>query len=139
MPQDYRHSNTSVSLINYQFVFIPRWRREILVGEVEKDLKSLIETKTSSLRVSIVAMEVMPDHVHLFINATPQFSPDQIMFHLKGFTSRMLRLKYRSLLRMPSLWTRYYFVSTAGNVSSEAVQNYIANQKSHGGAHSSRD
>jgi putative transposase len=71
----------------------------------------------------------MPDHVHLFLYCPPTLSPSDAMFWLKGYTSRLLRQKYPHLERMSSLWTRSYFVSTAGNVSSSTIQRYIAEQK----------
>ena len=73
----------------------------------------------------------MPDHVHLFISTPPSLAPDQVMFRLKGYTSRILRKEYPQLLKLPSLWTRSYYCGTAGNMSSETIKKYIANQKNH--------
>lgn len=121
MPQAYRHRNTSVSLINYHFVWIPRRRRKVLGGEIAKRLSELIAETTLKLNCQIIAQEIMPDHVHLFLNCPTDISPDQIMFRIKGYSSRVLRLEFPVLARMPSMWTRSYFISTAGNVSSETV------------------
>jgi putative transposase len=129
MAQAYRHANTSVTLINYHFVWIPRRRRKVLTGTIERDLKRLLTDKAAELNCEIVALEVLPDHVHLFLNCPPTIAPDQLMFRLKGFTAHALRRKYALLQRMPSMWTRNYFCSTAGNVSSGAVMRYIAEQK----------
>ena len=74
----------------------------------------------------------MPDHVHLFLSCQPSIAPDQVMFRIKGYSSRVLRQEFPQLLKMPSLWTRSYFVSTAGNVSSETIKRYIAEQKTRG-------
>jgi putative transposase len=65
----------------------------------------------------IVALEVMPDHVHFFVNALPSISPSDIMAKVKGVTSRKLRQEFKHLQHLPSLWTRSFFCSTAGNVS----------------------
>lgn len=129
MSQEYRHGNTSVSLINFHFVWCPKRRRKVLVGPVEKDLRKLLKEQSEGMDCEIVALEIMPDHVHLFLNCPPVVAPNEIMFQLKGSTSRILRLKYPHLERMDSLWTRSYFCSTAGNVSSETVRRYIENQK----------
>jgi len=129
MTQAYRHANSSVTLINYHFVWIPRRRRKVLAGAIERDLKRLLEDKTSELGCEIVSLEVMPDHVHLFLNCPPTIAPDQLMFRLKRFTAHALRRKYLVLQRMPSMWTRSYFCSTAGNVSSATIKRYIAEQK----------
>jgi putative transposase len=89
----------------------------------------MIHVELESLDCRIVALEIMPDHVHLFLNCPPNLAPNRIMFQLKGATSRAMRLRYTHLERMSSLWTRSYFVSTAGNVSSETIRRYIENQK----------
>lgn len=132
MTQQYRHKNTSVSLINYHFVWTPRRRRKVLVGAIETRLKELIDETAKKLDCEVLAIEVMPDHVHLFLSCHPSLAPDQIMFRMKGYSSRVLRQEFPHLLKMPSLWTRSYFVSTAGNVSSETIKNYIAKQKTRG-------
>lgn len=129
MSQSYRHRNASVSLINYHFVWISRRRRPVLKGTVERRLKQLLRESALALDCEVLALEIMLDHVHLFLNCPPNLAPDQIMFRLKGYTSRTLRQEFLHLRRMPSMWTRAYFLSTAGNVSSEAIKRYIADQK----------
>ena len=131
MSQEYRHKRHSVSLINYHFVWIPRRRRKVLIGDVEKRLRELIQEVADKLELKILAIEIMPDHVHLFISCPPSLAPDQIMFRIKGYSSRVLRQEFPHLLKMPSMWTRSYFCGTAGNVSSETIKRYIAQQKSH--------
>ena len=130
MGQRYRHFKTSVCLINYHFVWIPKRTKRILVGSLERDLRELLGEIAEELQCVVLALEIMPDHVHLFLNCPPVLAPDQIMFRLKGSSSRVLRERYPSLMRLPSLWTRSYFCSTAGNVSSDRIKRYIAEQKS---------
>jgi REP-associated tyrosine transposase len=101
----------------------------VLVGAVEKDLRNLIAVEAKGLNCEIVALEIMPDHIHLFLNCPPSLAPNKIMHQIKGSTSRWLRGKYPHLARMDSLWTRSYFCSTAGNVSSATIQRYIQSQK----------
>ncbi len=128
MGQSYRQSNTSVSLINYHFVWIPRRRRKVLVGEVKKRLTELIYEKATELNCKIVSLAIEPDHVHLFLNCLPDLAPKQIMHRIKGYSSYILRKEFPNLKRMPSMWTRSYFVSTAGNVSSQTIIRYIEAQ-----------
>jgi putative transposase len=130
MSQGYRQFRTSVCLINYHFVWIAKRRKAILVGELEIDLRELLEGLAEELKCAVLALEIMPDHVHLFLNCPPVLAPDQIMFRFKGTTSRILRERYPGLMKLPSLWTRSYFCSTAGNVSSETIKRYIGEQKS---------
>ena len=128
MNQPYRHTNTTVSLINYHFVWIPRRRRKVLVKEVKKRLTELIYEKVSELDCKVVSLAIEPDHVHLFLNCLPDLAPKQIMHRVKGYSSYVLRKEFPHLKRMPSMWTRSYFVSTAGNVSSSTIQKYIEAQ-----------
>jgi putative transposase len=77
----------------------------------------------------VVQLAIQPDHVHLFVRVWPTTSAADVVKECKGLTSHELRKRYPVLLKMPSLWTRSYFASTAGNVSQETVQRYIAAQK----------
>ena len=104
----------------------------MLKGDVEVRLKELIAETAKKLDCEVLAIEVMPDHVHLFLSCHPSLAPDQVMFRIKGYSSRLLRQEFPHLLKMPSMWTRSYFVSTAGNVSSETIKKYIADQKTRG-------
>ena len=79
--------------------------------------------------MNIIAIECDKDHTHMFLNCLPMFSPSDIMQKIKGGTSRVLREEFLELSKMPSLWTRSYFVSTAGSVSSETIKKYVENQK----------
>jgi len=130
MENKYRKTKTTVSMINYHFVFCPRYRRKIfLIEGVQKHFKELVNTISKEMNLEIIALECDIDHVHLFINAKPTISPSKIMHHLKGKTSRIIRKEFDELNKMPSLWTRSYFVSTAGEVSSETIKKYVENQK----------
>lgn len=125
----YKHNNTSVSLLRYHFVWCSKRRRKVLVGALGERLKELLRDKAEELGWEIIALEVMPDHVHLFISVDPDMAPSQVVHRLKGHTSRILRKEFPHLIRLPALWTRSYFVSTAGMVSSKTVEQYIAAQK----------
>ncbi len=121
-----------MSLINFHFVFCPRYRRKVLVRDVELRFKELVAQICLEQEWDVLAMEVMPEHVHLFLNVLPSDSPSDIMAKLKGVTSNVLRQEFEHLRHLPSLWTRSYFVSTAGNVSSDTIQRYIEEQKKRG-------
>jgi putative transposase len=121
----------SVSLINYvqppvAFVWCSRYRREVPDGPVQERLGALVREALAELDCEVLALEVMVDHVHLFVNCPPTLAPCQIVFCVKGRASRVLRQEFPELRRLPSLWTRSYpstglrtgFVGTAGNVPS---------------------
>lgn len=129
MPKGYIKSQTSVHFMHYHFVWCPKYRRAVLIGDVAKRCEQLVRQKAKELKCGIKALEIMPEHIHLFIQANPLQSPNLILAQIKGFTSRMLRQEFPSLLKMPTLWTRSYFVSTHGHVSNDMIKKYIEEQK----------
>ena len=130
MENIYRRTQTTVSLINYHFVFCPRYRRKIfLIQNVEQRFKEIVKEICDELDIKIIAIECDKDHTHIFLNCLPTLSPVDIMPKIKGVSSKSLREEFEELNKMPSLWTRSYFVSTAGNVSSETIKKYVEEQK----------
>ncbi len=67
IPDEYRHEGNAVSLLNYHFVFIPKRRKKVLIGAIAQRLQELICEVCNENRWKIIAMEIMPDHVHLFL------------------------------------------------------------------------
>jgi putative transposase len=128
MSQPYRRSETSVFLLNYHLIWCPKRRRRILGGKIAERLEQLLRETAQELGCEVIELAIQPDHLHFFVSATPEFAPNQLVARFKGRSSRVLREEFPVLMRMPSLWTRSYFVSTAGNVSSEAVTAYVAAQ-----------
>jgi len=97
---------------------------------IAQRLQELIYEVAKEIDCKVLAIEIMDDHVHLFLNCPPILSPRDIMFRVKGKTARELRKEFPDpLMKMPSMWTRNYFVSTAENVSSDTIQKYIENQR----------
>jgi putative transposase len=93
-------------------------------------LKALLEEKATQLDIKIHALEVMPDHVHLFIETDPTRAPAHIAFQFKGYTSNVLRREFPAIRsRLPTLWSRSYFIGSVGSVTSVAIQHYIESQK----------
>lgn len=127
---EYRRTNTTVSLIHYHFVFCPKYRRKIFLNaKIENRFKELVLQICETIQVHVLAIECDKDHTHLFLNALPTYSPADLMAKIKMETSRTLRLEFKELSHGTSLWTRSYFVSTAGTVSSETIKRYIDSQK----------
>ncbi|MCK4261199.1 MAG: IS200/IS605 family transposase [Halanaerobiales bacterium] len=132
METKYRRTQTTVSMLNYHFVFCPRYRRKVLIGAVETRFKELLHEIYSDFNIEIIAVECDKDHCHLFVNTLPKLSPSDIMVKVKGVTSRKLRQEFKHLSHLSSLWTRSFFVSTAGNVSSKTIKRYVEAQKKRG-------
>lgn len=126
---DYQRDEHRVHLIAYHLVWTPKRRKAVLVGEIAKDCRTIIEVKCKEMGWKVVELAVQPDHIHLFVVAWPNTSAAEIVKECKGVTSHELRKKHSSLLKLPSLWTRSYFASTVGNVSKAVIAAYIAAQK----------
>lgn len=124
----YKRDKHHVYLLNYHLVWCPKRRKKVLVDKIKDRLEQIVNNKAGELDTEILAFEIMPDHVHLFVSAYPTLSVDKIVKGFKGISSRLLRKEFPSLLKLPSLWTHSYFASTAGNVSSATIQKYIESQ-----------
>lgn len=119
-----------VSTLHYHFVWCPKYRRKVLHGAIADRLKELLHEKATVLGVTVEGLEVMPDHVHLFVAASPTDAPQYLANQFKGYTSRVLREEFPGLKsRLPSLWSRSYYVGSAGLVSADTIQKYIEQQK----------
>ena len=127
---DYRSNSTIVCSCKYHVVWCPKYRRKVLLGEVESRFKEIILQACAEVRVDIIEMEVMPDHVHLLLEVDPQYGIHRVVKMLKGRTSKILRSEFKSIKsRLPSLWTNSYFVSTVGGAPLEVIKQYIEQQK----------
>jgi putative transposase len=122
--------NTVVYNCGYHLIWCPKYRRKVLVGDVEKRLWELLQEKAAELELTMEQAQIMADHVHLFVKAPPTLPPHYIVGQLKGYSSRILRQEFDHLRsRLPSLWTRSYYVETVGHISEQTIQQYIADQK----------
>ncbi|HKF38514.1 MAG TPA: IS200/IS605 family transposase, partial [Ktedonobacteraceae bacterium] len=103
-----------------------RWR--ILVGPIQKRLEQIIDEVITEHDWQLIERAIQPDHVHLFVRTNPSTLPSDIPRLIKGRSSRMLRKEFAHLRKLPTLWSLSYFLSTAGNVSSETIERYIQQQ-----------
>jgi putative transposase len=130
LPKGYSKSETSVHFMNYHFVWCAKYRRKVLVGNIEKRLRALLLERVKEIGCKLVSLEIKPDHVHIFLEAQPIHTPNRIVSNLKGYTFRILRQEFPELrTRLPTLWTRSYFVSTYGHVSMDVIKKYVEEQK----------
>lgn len=126
----YKYNNNVIYSCKYHVVFCPKYRRKVLVGDIETRLKTIIRHVCEEKYIDLIEMEVMPDHVHLLIEVDPQFGIHRAVKSIKGVSSRILRTEFKELTtRLPSLWTNSYFVSSVGGAPLEAVKRYIESQE----------
>jgi putative transposase len=101
-----------------------------LSGAVAARLAEIIHQVADEIEATIHVHEIMPDHVHLFVESDPRWSVAEIVNRLKGVSSRILREEFPALKsRLPTLWSRSYYAGTVGGVSEETVRHYIESQK----------
>ena len=123
--EDYKTHNHVKFLVNYHFVWIPKRRKKVLIGEIATRTRQIFLELAIEKGWDILALEVAPDHIHLFVSVKPTDTPHLVIKAFKGRSSYYLRKEFPQLTKLPSLWTNSYFVSTSGNVSSEAIRRYI--------------
>jgi putative transposase len=127
---DVKRTRHAVYNINYHFVWIPKFRRPVLVNGIPERLEELIRQKTKELSGEVIELVIQPDHVHLFCSFPPTIAPYQIMHRIKGYTAHVLRREFPHLnSRLPNLWTRSYYVGTAGSVSANVIERFIEEQR----------
>jgi putative transposase len=125
----YQRDEHRVHRIVYHLVWTPKRRKAVLVNAIASECRQLIEQKCQEHGWHILQLAIQPDHIHLFVRVWPTDSAAEVVKECKGVTSRVLRQKYPQLKKLPSLWTRSYFASSVGNVSSQTIEAYIAAQK----------
>ena len=130
MIQRYVKNAGAVFTLKFHLVWCPKYRRPVLVGPVEKRLVQLLRQIAAELDATIHALEIMPDHVHLFLESDPTRSVAELVNRFKGRTSHDLRAEFPSLRsRLPTLWSRSYYAGSCGAVTEASVRRYIEGQK----------
>ena len=121
-----------VYLLWYHIVWCTKYRKEVLKDGIDTDIKEYLEKMSSEYGFTIIAMEVMPDHVHLLLDCKPQFHPSDMIKILKGNTARWLFMEHPELKKElwgGHLWNSSYCIVTVSDRSSAMVEQYIASQK----------
>ena len=125
-------TSSCVYNINYHIVWCPKYRKPILVDKIKDFMEEQIHTISATKGYNVLELKVMPDHIHLFISATPSESPTAIVKILKGVSGLRLFKKYPELKKTlwnGHVWSPSYYVGTAGKVTSETVRRYIEEQE----------
>ena len=126
----YRRNAGATFSLKYHLVWCPKYRRKVLVPPYDARLREIIAEVAVEAEMTIHAVEVMPDHVHLFVEADPTLAVAEIVNRFKGRSSRLMRQEFPALRsRLPTLWSRSYYAGSVGHVSAKVVEAYIAAQK----------
>lgn len=130
-----KKGRNSVYQIGYHIIWCTKHRKQILVNQIAEDMQELLTKIASDNKFTIENMEVMPDHIHLFITATPNHLIADMVKALKGVSARFLFKEHPELKKQlwgGHLWNPSYYVGTVGNISEETVKKYIESQKKAG-------
>ena len=125
---EYTRDEYRIHLIVYHLIWCTKRRKPVLIGEIKTKCETLIREKCEQKAWQVLELAVQPEHIHLFVRAFPTIPASEIIKECKGIASYVLRSEYQELKKLPCLWTKTYFASTAGNVSSETIQQYIMAQ-----------
>ncbi len=129
-PIQARRIQHAMGQLRYHLVWCPKFRRPVLTGEISDRLVELLPLLAAELGIQLHEMNVRPDHVHLFGAFPPTLAPQQIVHRLKDATSNRLRKEFPALKRrLPSLWTRFYYVASADMVTSDTIRKFIESQQ----------
>ena len=129
--EHYRQSSHTVYDSKYHLVWITKYRKPVLRGEIAERVRDLIREICKAKDIEILKGHVSRDHVHVFLSVAPHLSVSQVVQSLKGKTSRKLMMEYKSLSRAfwgRHIWARGYFVASSGNVTDEVIMKYIEEQ-----------
>ena len=115
----------------YHIVFIPKYRKKLLYGQVRADVREIIRTLCGYKGVEIIDGAVCPDHVHLCVSIPPKMSISTFMGYLKWKSTLMIYDRHPNLQSKwnKAFWARGYYVATIGNVTEEAIKKYIREQR----------
>lgn len=124
------NSSTSVYNLGYHIIWCPKYRRRILIDSIENRLREIILSKCEELDCQVKELNIMPDHVHLFVKTKPTIAPHFLIQQIKGSSSRILRTEFKELKsKLPNMWTRSYYIESVGHISENNIKKYIQEQK----------
>jgi len=126
--EHYRKSSHTTYDIKYHLVWITKYRKRVLTGEIAKRARELIREICRGCDVEIIKGHVSTDHVHIFVSVPPHISVSRLMQSIKGKSSRKMMSEFKTLSRQfwgRHIWARGYFVASSGNVTDEVIMQYI--------------
>jgi len=129
--EHYRKTSHAVYDIKFHIVWITKYRKPVLHGEVAIRLRDMIRETCKAMDVDIIKGHVSKDHVHILASVPPHVSVSNLLKRLKGRSSRKLLSEYRTLARQfwgRHLWARGYFAASSGNVTDDVIAQYIEMQ-----------
>jgi len=132
MMKNYTRAKNSVFNLGYHITFCPKYRKPFLTRINIKMITHIFHVCAIKVKGIIENIEIMPDHVHIFLRLKNTKIPmSKIIQTIKGFSSFQIRNKLSWMKRYKALWSSGYFVESIGNMSENVIKKYIQNQKTH--------
>lgn len=130
------YSSSAVYEINYHIVWCTKYRNQVMTDEVKQFMDDQIRTIADSKEWTVIELEVMTEHIHLFLSAPPFVAPTDIVKVMKGVTAKRVFEKFPQLRRRKfwgnHMWSPSYYIGTHGNVSAETIKKYIEGTSNRG-------
>jgi putative transposase len=129
---EYRSNHNVTYTGRYHVMFCPKYRRKVLTPPIDERWKTILMEPMERWGQEVIAMEVMPEHVHLLVGSEPQFGIHRLSKRLQGYSSHPWRHEYPAVKRrLPSLWTKRYVVAPVGGVTLQTIKRSGETQKGH--------
>ena len=128
--EGFRSSAHTVHRCEYHFVWVPKYRYQVLVGDIKPRLREILMELCEWLDIEIIEGAICSDHIHMYLSVPPKHSPAHVMKILKGKSAEGLRKEFPDLRKRYwglHIWARGYFVSTVG-IDREVIRNYVKHQ-----------
>lgn len=125
---DYRYGSDTVSNIEYHFVWVTKYRYQVLKGDISLRVRELVRQTCEAFEIKILSGVVSKDHVHIVVSAPPNMAPSEIMRKIKGRSARKLFEEFPALKKRywgKHFWARGYFCVTVGQMTEEMIKNYL--------------
>ena len=115
----------------YHVVFIPKYRRKVLMGQLRSEVAEIIKKVCELIGVQLIRGEICKDHVHLYLSIAPKMSISTVMSKIKGKSALMIFDRHPEMRGKLGrhFWARGYYVETVGDVNEEAIKEYIRLQE----------
>jgi len=129
--EGFNRSSHAVYRCEYHFVWVPKYRYQVLVNDIKKRLKEILVELCNWLDITIIEGAICSDHVHMYLSVPPKYSPAYVMKILKGKSAERLRKEFPELRKKYwglHIWARGYFVSTVG-IDRNIIKQYVRNQQ----------
>ena len=125
---DYRYGSHTVFNIEYHFVWVTKYRYQVLKGDVALRVRELVRQTCEHFEIRIIKGVVSKDHVHIFVSAPPTMAPSEIMRRIKGRTASKLFEEFPLLKKRywgRHFWARGYFCVSSGKITEDMIVNYL--------------